>query len=349
MHQPSGLFKETYQQDMAVVNTGLQWLLAALGVAAILILPLFIDDYLLSIAINIGITIIAALGLNILTGYCGQLSIAHAAFIAVGAYSSALLATELGLPFWLALPCAAVITGLVGLLFGFASLRFKGFYLVVSTLAAQFIIMFVITEWSSVTGGTLGYFTERPNLFGFMFDTNFRYYYLVIIILAAATFYAKNLARTKVGRAFIAVRENEFAAESMGINLWIWKLLAFFIGCAYAGIAGSLMAHWKGVLSPDFFTLSQSIWYLGFIIVGGMGTTIGPFFGVMFFMILAELLSFSVMELSQVYPHAVEWVVTAKEMLYGIIIMVFLIFEPRGLARRWELFKVWYRLWPFTY
>ncbi|MBW2621709.1 MAG: branched-chain amino acid ABC transporter permease [Deltaproteobacteria bacterium] len=346
---PSGYFIQSYKQDMAVIHTRHQWALAAAAAVFLLTLPLCVDEYYLSILINIGIIIIAVLGLNILTGYCGQLSIAHAAFVAVGAYSSALLTSELGFPFGLALPSAALIAGLAGILFGFTSLRFKGFYLVVSTLAAQVVILFIISHWTSLTGGPLGYFTEYASIFGFEFHTNHRFYYLLLLVLTVGTFFAKNLARTKAGRAFVAVRDSEYAAESMGISPWASKLLAFFIGCAYAGVAGSMLAHWTATISPDFFTLNQSIWYLGYIIVGGLGTTVGPFFGVSFFLILGEILSFGVGELSKAYPQALEWVVTGKELLYGLIIMAFLILEPRGLAYRWELIKTWYRLWPFTY
>jgi len=291
VHLPCRTFNETYEQDMAIVRTWLQWLLLAVGIALGLCVPLFTGTYMLTIVITTMSIIIAALGIQILTGYCGQLSVGHSAFVAVGAYTSAFVVSQSGLSFWLAVPVAGIAAGLVGLIVGITSIRLHGFYLIISTLAAQFIIMYVIIHWTSVTGGSFGMSAPAPKLGGVEFATPSSYFYVVFVALLVATYVAKNIARTNVGRAFIAIRDNDLAAEVMGINLTAYKLLAFFIGCAFAGVGGALAAHARGVITPDSYTLIQSFWYLGYIIIGGLGTITGVFFGVIFVAILNNGLS----------------------------------------------------------
>jgi len=348
MRLPCGTFNETYDQDMAIVRTKLQWVLLILGLFVSLLLPLFAGDHVLSVIIIIMIYVIASLGLNILTGYCGQISAAQAAFVATGAYTSAILVTKVGLPFWLAVPSAGIITGLIGLVLGGPSLRIKGLYVIMATLAAQFIIMFVITRWKSFTGGTIGYAAPAPMLWGITFNTNRSYYYIVFVSLLVMTFIARNLVRTQVGRAFVAIRDDDLAAEVMGINVARYKLIAFFVSCAFAGVAGSLWAHWIRFIDPQQFTLAHSVRFLAYIIVGGLGTTVGPFFGVFFIELLMEGLSVSFSTLASYVTGVTSYLFASKEFLFGLIVVLFLIFEPRGLAHRWALFKAAYRLHPFT-
>jgi branched-chain amino acid transport system permease protein len=348
MRLPCGTFNETYDKDMAIVRTRLQWVLLISGLLVSLVLPLFANDYMLSVVILIMIYVIASLGLNILTGYCGQISGAQAAFVATGAYASAILTTKAGLPFWLAVPSAGIITGLIGLVLGGPSLRIKGLYVIMATLAAQFIIMFVITRWKSFTGGTIGYAVPPPTLGGITFNTNRSYYYIVFVSVLVMTFIARNLVRTQVGRAFVAIRDNDLAAEVMGINVARYKLIAFFIGCAFAGVAGSLWAHWIKFIDPQQFTLAHSIRFLAYIIVGGLGTTVGPFFGVIFIELLMEGLGVGFSALGGAIHGITSYLFASKEFLFGLIVVLFLIFEPRGIAHRWALFKAAYRLHPFT-
>ena len=252
--------------------------------------PLWWGNWL-SVANLIGITIIAATGLNILTGYCGQLSIGHAGFMAVGAYTSAIITETFGLPFPVGLISAGIVAGLVGTFFGIPSLRVKGFYLAIATIAAQFIILWVIKQWTDVTGGHMGMSVSAPALGGLVLKTDSSQFYLIGGIAILSIFFAKNLARTRVGRAFVAIRDNDLAAEVMGINLFRYKLIAFFIGCFFAGIAGSLFAHWARFISDEFFPLTNSILYIGMIIIGGLGTTIGPIFGAIFIGLLNHSLT----------------------------------------------------------
>jgi branched-chain amino acid transport system permease protein len=347
---PCGTFNQSYAQDMAILRTKTQWVILFAFLIFLFACPLFFSDTILTIMTIIGITVIAVHGLNILTGYCGQISLGHAGFMAVGAYTSGVLCAKLGWSFWAALPCAALAAGIAGLIFGLPSLKIKGFYLIMATIAAHFIIMWVILQLYNVTGGANGLAVPRPEIGGIVLKSKASYFYLITAIACLATFFAKNIVRTRVGRAFIAIRDNDLAAEVMGINLWSYKLLAFFIGCVYAGVAGSLLVHYIAFASVDQFPFMNSVWYLGMLIVGGMGSTAGAIFGTVFLKLLDELVTISGPILAATFPAiAVQAAASLSLIMRGLIIILFLIFEPRGLAHRWELVKAYYRLWPFSY
>ena len=350
MGLPAGTRNYTYAQDMAIFRTKTHWAMLLALLVILFTAPLYWGSYWLSVANLIGITIIAATGLNILTGYCGQLSIGHAGFIAVGAYTSAVLTSRLELPFLVGLICAGLLAGLIGLIFGIPSVRVKGFYLAISTIAAQFIIIWVISHWTSVTGGFVGISVPPASIGGITFISQASLFYLIILITVLVVFLAKNLARTRAGRAFIAIRDNDLAAEVMGINLFRYKLVAFFIGCFLAGIAGSLLAHWIGFMSVEHFSIMDSILYVGIIIIGGLGTATGPIFGAIFIRLLQQGVMFIAPFLEGAFPAIPAGFTTGiGPMVFGLAIILFLILEPRGLAHRWQLFKASYRLWPFSY
>ena len=350
MDLPAGTRNYSYAQDMAIFRTKTHWALLLVLLVIIFTAPLYWGNYWLSVANLIGITIIAATGLNILTGYCGQLSIGHAGFIAVGAYTSAVLTNRLELPFVVGLLCAGLTAGLIGMFFGMPSLRVKGFYLAISTIAAQFIIIWVINHWD-VTHGFTNLDVPYASIAGFTFKSEGSQFYLIMVIVVVTIFLAKNLARTRVGRAFVAIRDNDLAAQVMGINLFRYKLLAFFIGCFLAGIAGSLLAHHWWTLNGEFFQLRESILYIGIIIIGGLGTTLGPIFGAILIRGLDQGLTMWVVPLLEKSFTALPagFATGISPMVFGLAIIVFLIVEPRGLAHRWQLFKAAYRLWPFSY
>ena len=350
MGLPCGTFQQSYEQDAAIFRTRLHWLMLIAFFILLFTFPLYASGRWLNLAIIIGITVISVHGLNILTGYCGQISLGHAAFMAVGAYASAILCTKLGWPFLAALPCAALAAGVVGFIFGLPSLRVKGFYLIMATVAAQFIIIWVIYQLRGVTGGSDGLQVPRPEIGGIVLASKSSYFYLVMIIACLATFLAKNLVRTRVGRAFIAVRDNDLAAEVMGVNLFNYKLLAFFVGCIFAGVAGSLMVHYFGYAHPEQFMLLDSVWYLGMLIVGGMGSTMGVIFGTVFLKLLDELVIIVGPMLASALPAlSVQMTASVGYIMKGLVIALFLIFEPRGIAHRWMISKSYYRLWPFSY
>ena len=349
MDLPSGTRNYDYARDMAVLRTKTHWAFFIGFLILVFTAPLYLRDNWLGVFNLIGITIIAVTGLNILIGYCGQLSIGHAGFMAVGAYTTAILTNRLGFPFLAGLICSGFSAGLIGIIFGLPSVRVKGFYLAITTIAAQFIIIWVINHWS-VTGGFVGMDVPRASIFGFVFKTEASQFYLIMVIVALCIFLAKNLARGRVGRAFIAVRDNDLAAEVMGINLLYYKLLAFFIGCFFAGIAGALLAHWTGFLNAENFTLTDSILYIGMVIIGGLGTTIGPIIGAVLIRLLQQLIIYISPFIENAIPSLSTGFTTGLgPMVFGLAIILFLILEPRGLAHRWTLFKAAYRLWPFSY
>jgi len=347
---PAGTRNYSYAKDMAIFRTKTHWALLCAALVLLFTGPLYWGNHWLSVANLIGITIIAVTGLNILTGYCGQLSIGHAGFIAVGAYTSAILTGRFGLPFLVGLIAAGLVAGMVGMIFGIPSLRVKGFYLAISTIAAQFIIIYVINHWTSLTGGFTGISVPPASIGGIVFTSQSSLFYLIMTVTLVMVYLAKNLMRTRVGRAFVAIRDNDLAAEVMGINLFQYKLITFFIGCFLAGIAGSLFAHWVGYVNAENFTFMDSILYIGMMIIGGLGTTVGPIFGVIFIRMLQQGVTFISPVMESTFSALPAGFTTGiGPMVFGLIIVLFLIMEPRGLAHRWSLFKSSYRLWPFSY
>ncbi len=347
---PAGTRNYSYAKDMAIFRTKNHWVLLCAALVLLFTGPLYWGNHWLSVANLIGITIIAVTGLNILTGYCGQLSIGHAGFIAVGAYTSAVMTGRFELPFLAGLICAGLAAGLIGIIFGIPSLRVKGFYLAISTIAAQFIIIFVINHWTGMTGGFMGISVPPASIGGITFISQGSQFYLIMAVMVVVVYLSKNLVRTRVGRAFVAIRDNDLAAEVMGVNLFRYKLTAFFIGCFLAGIAGSLFAHWIGFLNTENFTFMDSILYIGMMIIGGLGTTIGPIFGVIFIRMLQQGVTFISPVMESTFSTLPAGFTTGLgPMVFGLIIILFLILEPRGLAHRWSLFRASYRLWPFSY
>jgi branched-chain amino acid transport system permease protein len=340
-------FQESYAQDLAIFRTRLHWGALSAFLLFLLTCPLYFSDRMLTIMTMIGITVISVHGLNILTGYCGQISMGHAGFMAVGGYASAILCAKLGFPFWVALPCGALMAGIAGLVFGLPSLRIKGFYLIMATIAAHFIIIWIIIQLRSITGGPDGLSIPKPAIGGIALSSKANYFYLVMGFSCLATVLAKNIVRTRAGRAFIAIRDNDLAAEVMGISLWSYKLQAFFIGCVYAGVAGALLIHYYSFASIDQFPFFDSVWYVGMLIVGGMGSTAGAIMGAVALRLLDELITMVGPILSAaIAPQAAASLALIS---HGLIIIIFLIFEPRGLHHRWEMIKAYFRVWPFSH
>lgn len=350
--RPCGIMDVDYRQSMTIVRTRFQWvalggLLVFLAAAGRLLPPEIVD--MMNIML---IYIVAAHGLNILTGYAGQLSLGHAAFIGVGAYSAAIVIVQLGWSHWVALPVAAITAGLVGVFFGLPSLRLSGFYLAMSTLAAQFILTTVfLFAMPGIVGGISGITVPFLQVGDFSFRTPENLYYLLLPISVVMTFFALNLARSRMGRAFVAIRDNELAAEIMGINPFGYKLRAFFIGCLFAGVAGWMRVAFDGGVRPDIYPLVDSIWYLGIIIIGGMGSTVGVIFGVIFVRLLYEMMLMISPFIGGFFPPqmAVQMGAGLGLIAFGVVVILFLMFEPRGLAHLWEVTKERIRHWPFKY
>ncbi|MBI4329931.1 MAG: branched-chain amino acid ABC transporter permease [Chloroflexi bacterium] len=350
MHIPCGTINDSYEKDMAIIRTRLQWILLLAFLALIFVFPLFpfSSDYLLRVINNIVITVILIHGLNLLMGYAGQVSLGQGAFMAVGAYTTALLGNRFGVPFWLALPASALSAGLVGIIFGAPSLRIKGVYLALATIAAQFIVLWV-ARYVPAFGGVTGVASPPATIGSVVINSQTSNYYLIVTVAIIMTYFAKNIARSRVGRAFVAIRDNDLAAEVMGISLYRYKLTAFFIGCLFAGIAGALWANLVGHVQSEQFPLLNSIWYTGIIMIGGMGYTLGAIIGTFLLLGVQEIVTLYGPALSNLPGVGGQGYAGFSQFLMALVIMLFIIFEPRGLAHRWQIFKTSYRLHPFSY
>jgi branched-chain amino acid transport system permease protein len=342
-----GDFKESYAADEALFRTPTARAWLGVLLAALAVFPFLAGDYLLYLANLVGVLAIGALGLNILTGYTGQISLGHAAFMGVGAYAAAIAATRFAAPFWLAVPLGGIAACLAGAVVGVPSLRIKGLYLAIATLAAQVIFEWVFTNWTGVTGGIRGINVAPASLLGFDFDTDRRTYFLVVALAALHAYGAANLFRTRVGRAFVAIRDHDLSAELMGVNLFRTKILAFMISSYYAGIAGGLFVYFAKVVTPESFPLSLSIQYLAMIIVGGLGKIQGALYGTVFVTLVPEGLR-SLTQLAQlVSPEAMIWFYPMRDIVFGAMIVGFLVFEPHGLAEIVNRIRRFFALWPF--
>lgn len=345
----SGNYKTSYVNDMKLFGAMNEKIKIAVIVGVVLLVPFFTSNYWVGLLTLCAISAIGAIGLNILTGFTGQISIGVGAFLGVGGYTSAIITSTYGLSFWISLPLAGIVTALIGGIFGLPALRLKGLYLAIATLAAQVIILFVISRWTSVTGGTSGMVLSRPSIGSFSFISNTSYYYLTVTILLFTVLYATNLLRTRTGRAFLAVRDRDIAAQIMGINLFRYKVLAFIVSSFFVGIAGALLAHYTMIVSPELYSTSVSIEYLAMILIGGLGSIFGSILGAVFITLLPIFLGIGIDIVTLYFPDLYHLLSAFKEFAFGLIIILFLIFEPGGLAHIWQNIKKYFKLWPFSY
>ena len=351
MH-PCGNFRERYEQELTVFSTDFGRLWMGIGLLALIaVVPFVASPYVLYILSMIGIAAIAALGLNILVGFTGQISLGHGAFFGVGAYAGAIFATALKLPFIIAVPAAGFATALVGMIFGIPSGRLKGLYLTIATLAGQFIIEYVLIHWESLTKGTTGITLPPARLFTFSVQSDLGLYYLIFAALVGMVWFAVNLMRTRFGRAFIAIRDNDRAAEGMGIPIFRYKLLSFGISSFYAGFAGALWAFYMGSITAEPFNLGLSVEYIAMVIIGGLGSISGSILGAVFITLLNEGLRFltEILMNTGVVSSSGLNMAPLKEFVFGLAIVLFILFEPRGLAEVWRITRSSFRLWPFSY
>ncbi|NOQ96184.1 MAG: branched-chain amino acid ABC transporter permease [Desulfobacterales bacterium] len=348
---PCGNFKESYAQELTIFETDFGRLATVVGLILLFaVVPFVSGAYILYIIITIGIYAIAAIGLNLLIGYTGQISLGHGAFFGVGAYAAAILATKVGVPFLIAVPAAGVITALVGMVFGIPSVRLKHLYLCIATLAGQIILEYVFVQWESLTGGAAGISIPTASLFGIDLGSDRNFFFVVFVCFAVMTWMAVNLIRTRYGRAFIAIRDNDQAAEGMGIPIFLYKLLSFAISSFYAGFAGALYAYYMMSITPEPFSLWLSIEYIAMIIIGGLGSIPGAVFGTVFIVVLNEVLSLITEFLMNIGTAGVGITIAPlREFAYGLAIVLFIIFEPKGLAEVWRIVRSNFRLWPFSY
>lgn len=359
IYRETGVYHTDYRTDMALFRVPMaRWSLVGLLVIAVVI-PFFATDYWFSAILLPFLTFtIATLGLNLMTGYAGQVSLGHAAFIAVGGYAATVLLIY-DVPFLLTVLSGGLVAALVGLVFGIPSARIKGLYLAMATLAAQFVLPWAISRvvpmvvptGLAVAGGDTVY-PPRPHLFGLEIDTLFERYFVCLTILAIMTLCAMNLVRSRVGRAWVAIHNHDVAAKILGVNITYYKLLAFAIGSFYAGVSGALMVFfYYGVAHVGEFGLDLSLRLLGAIIVGGVGSIIGSFFGTAFIILLPIFLNVFLTLLGNLPGFNVSTGIIAgvENIVFGALVVVLLIVEPLGMARMWQNLKDYFRLWPFSY
>jgi len=348
MQGKCGLFFTSYKGEAQVFQSGFQKLMVGLFILLILAAPAVLNVHLTSIMNLIFIAVIGAVSLNLLTGICGQISLGHGAFIGVGAYAAG-QCTLHGVPFPLAILVAGLITAMVGMVFGVPSLRLKGIYLAIATLAAQLVLEYVFLHGGVLTGGSNGLLLDPPMILGFSFDTDARMYYLLFFFAAASLLMVSNIMRSKYGRAFISIRDFYLSAEIVGVNLFWYKLVAFGVSSFLAGVAGGLWGHYTGYISAEQFNIGLSISYLAMIIIGGLGSIIGSVFGAIFIVLLPEVLNVLANGLGSYFPDIAQSIVALREGVFGMVLILFLIFEPEGLAHRWRLIKAYWKLYPFAH
>ena len=296
----------------------LQYLWWIIAVAFLLLAPLFLGKYTIFLLSLLAIYALVALGLNLLMGYTGQIAAGHAGFLALGAYFTAIIGEHLQwLPCPVILLLAGIFSGAIGFLLGIPILRLKGFYIAMATLAFGVVVSEIILQWSSLTGGDDGFSVPTARIAGFAFDSDFKLYYLIIPVTLIMTLLAKNLVNGYIGRAFIALRESEIAAQTIGIDLARYKTIAFAVSAFYTGVAGGLFAYLITYLSPDAFTIELSVDFIAMIVIGGMGSILGSIIGAVILTGMQQILA-GLLDL-QIF-------------IFGISLIVFMIFMPRGIT-----------------
>ena len=336
------VFKTHYDQDIDFTRHGGQRFWYLLLAVFLVLAPWLLPEYWLAQLSFVFIYATVAVGLMLLSGYTGQFSIGHAAFMGVGAYCEAYLAAR-GWPLPLSLACSMAISAAVGVVVGLPALRVKGMYLAIATLSFGFIVEEVLARWESVTGGNAGLSVPSANLFGMSLDSTASFYVLCLVCVVASTLIALNLLRSPSGRAFVAIRDSEVSAQSMGIHLARYKFLAFAISAALAGLGGALYGHKMQFISPDQFGLVQSIDLVLMIVIGGLGSIHGAFMGAVFLIGMPQLIS----SFKGYLPDVMAQAAGLQNVVYGAVLIAFVMLEPMGLYGRWLKVRTWLELYPF--
>ena len=357
------IFKTTYAQDLGIFRDGVQrnWYLALL--LGLLVLPLLIPSYLVDVSL-VFIYGLCGLSLMVLAGYTGLVSLGHAAFLGIGAYTHVYVVHDLGLPWVVGVALACVVTAGVGVLVGLPALRMTGVYLSIATLAFALIIQEALTRWERVTGGLKGKAVEKPVIFGVSMGGDAAFYFLCLAFLIGGLWLTGNLLRAPTGRAWVAIRDSEIAAQSMGVNLAVYKTSAFAYSAALMGVAGALFAHKIGFLAPDIFTVLLSIQFLLMVVVGGLGSLHGALFGAVFVALLPVAISQARdsipawagalaapfgKEAGSATFLAVDQFVKKPGLepgLFGLILVLFILFEPLGIYGRWRKIQLYFSTFP---
>jgi branched-chain amino acid transport system permease protein len=323
--------RERYEDDLALVRGRGAWGALALFLGLLALLPYRVPGYVVYTAALVAAHAVIAVGLNLLVGYAGLISLGHAGFVAIGAYAAGLLMERLGVPWPAALVAGGIVAAAFGFLVGVPALRLTGPYLTIVTLGFGIAVHQVLTNWEALSGGRTGVFIPKLTV-GTLTFADRHIYYLTVLVAALLTWAAFNLVRSHIGRAFVAIRDSDIAAEVMGVNLTTYKTLAFAVSAFYAGTGGALLAVLLGYLEPQLFTLFESIYYFSMIVVGGLGAIPGAILG-------AALLT--------ILPQQLAALKAWLPVVYGTVIILVMAVEPLGLYGRWLRIKRWCQTWPF--
>jgi len=336
------VFKTSYDQDINLLSKTGEYIRVALVILMMLTAPLFLDAYYLSELGLLLVYVIAGVGLMILTGFTGQVSFGHAAFLGIGAYCHSILLTS-GMPFVISAVLTTTFTGLIGMAIGRSASKMHGFYLAVATLAFLIIIETVIGEWTSLTGGYAGFAVPELQFFGYYLSEFWQQYYLDLALTLFVVWGTANLLRSPTGRSFLAVRDSELSARSLGVNVEWVKIQSFGVSAAITGLAGVLLAHHLAYLSPETFGVLESLKLLLMIVVGGLGSIPGAIFGAIFVSLLPVMISL----LRDVLPEAISQQAGLEPMTFGLIIILFVVFEPEGINGRWKKLLHFFETFPY--
>lgn len=337
-----------YAEELSLLGTPGRRFWTALLILVLVLVPLTAPPHWLSVLNLTAIAVIGAVALNLLTGYAGQISLGHAGFVAVGAFVTAILIEHFHAPFWLTILSSALAGAIVGVLVGVPALRLKGLYLAVSTLAAYFVIIAAAGYYQSNVRYNAGFLLPKPSLGPLVLDSEFKWYAFLVVAAGLATLAGLNLARSAIGRAWIAIRDRDVAAAVIGVNVAAYKILAFVISTAMTSVAGCLLAYYNGVVSHETFSILMTIEFLAMIIIGGMGTIGGSVCGAVFVSVVPYAIDRAMEGLAiGAGTGGQEFAVRAG--VFGVLMLAFLLLEPRGLVGLWERARAYFALWPFRY
>jgi branched-chain amino acid transport system permease protein len=344
----SGYFRTGYEQGLALIGTRLERRSLGVFVIALVAFPLIASPFQLDLACQVFLACIGSLSLMLLTGYAGQISLGHAGLIAAGAFTVGILFRETNAPFWITLPAAALVGALLGVIFGLPSLRLRGLYLAVSTLALHFVVIYLGGEYESRRGFSTGIVIDPPRLGSVSISDGRAWYFILLAAAAATLLVCLNLLRARTGRAWRAIRAHETVAEALGIGIAGYKLLAFVISSAVTAVAGALFAYYRGFVSVEAFSLFLTIQYLAMVIIGGMGSLLGALLGATFVTIFPYIIEIVLLALPGAQRYA-SLLFAVNYAAFGLVMILFLIFEPLGLVGIWRRIQSYFLLWPFRH
>jgi branched-chain amino acid transport system permease protein len=344
----SGYYKTSYAKDLSIVETRSRWICLLLLMLGLAVFPFFASPFFLDLATQVFLALIGAVALMLLTGYAGQISLGHAGLIAAGAFTTAILFKELEAPIFVTLPASGLVGALLGIIFGLPSLRLKGLYLALSTLALHFIVVYLGAEYESTRGYATGVVIDPPSLGPLIIQDPRLWYFLLLIIDILVVIFAINLVRSRTGRAWMAIRDRDVAAEALGIKVSAYKLSAFVLSSVLTSIAGCLFAYFRGFVSVEAFSLLMTIEYIAMIIIGGLGSILGAVFGTIFVVLLPYIIDILVDTL-HVPARLTTYMFAIKYASFGLVMIIFLVLEPAGLVGIWRRVRDYFMLWPFRY